>query len=88
MHFEVWPEHMLHNKTFQHLQIELVAVREVKSLSSRKAEKGDHTSDFVADSLLRLILAMRFRSKGEPTTTGAHHLLSKLVECRWEMSLV
>lgn len=63
------------------------ADNQVKMLRSRKADNDRHSADAVADVLFRVILALRFRRKGEVQLVSVRKLLETLLEGRGEESL-
>lgn len=77
--------------TFATLDDDLYGTRakdnQVKTLSSRKADREGHAADTVADALFRVTLAVRFRRRGQTQTTNVIKLLDILVESRGEQSL-
>lgn len=59
---------------------------QVKSLSSRKADREGHSADAVADALTRIVLALRFRRRGEALTDALRQLLTIFFEGRGEQA--
>ncbi|PXF43284.1 hypothetical protein BWQ96_06981 [Gracilariopsis chorda] len=57
---------------------------QVKMLSARKADKEGHSADALADALFRIILAIRFRRRGEAQTESVKKLLSTVLDGRGE----
>lgn len=60
---------------------------QVKMLRFRKADKEGHTADAVADALFRIVLAIRFRRRGEAQTDSVRKLLTTLNNGRGEEAL-
>lgn len=47
----------------------------VKSLSSRKADREGHSGDAITDALFRVMLEVRFRSRGETKAANVEKLV-------------
>ena len=60
---------------------------QVKSLSSRKADREGHIADAVADAFFRVTLMVRFRRRGESQLTNVRSLIADLLESRGEQSM-
>lgn len=50
----------------------------MKCLTVRKVDKEGNIAELTAHGLLRLVLVIQFRCRGELVTTGVHRLLSLL----------
>ena len=61
--------------------------KQFKMLGSRKADKEGHSADAVADALFRIVLAIRFRRRGEQQTESVRKLFSILMDGRGEEAL-
>lgn len=60
---------------------------QVKTISSRKADREGHTADAIADALFRITLMVRFRRRGVTQTSNVSSLLDALLEGRGEQSV-
>lgn len=49
-------------------------------LSSRKADREGHSADTIADALSRMVLAMRFRDRGEEQLDSVANMLSTVFD--------
>ena len=63
------------------------ADNQVKNLSSRKANREGHSADVTAYALFRIIMALRFRRRGETVVDPVRKLVSTLTEGRGEQAL-
>lgn len=53
---------------------------QVNTISNRKADNEGHSADAVANAFLRVIIALRFRRRGESQEENVRTLFKKLVE--------
>ncbi|PXF45600.1 hypothetical protein BWQ96_04605 [Gracilariopsis chorda] len=53
-------------------------------ISSRKADREGHSADALADALFRIVLAIRFRRRGEAQTESVRKMLVTLMDGRRE----
>jgi hypothetical protein len=78
------------NHTFATLDDDLYGTRavdnQVKTLSSRKADREGHCADALADALFRITLFVRFRRRGNSQANNVRNLLNCVLESRGEQS--
>jgi YqaJ-like viral recombinase domain len=78
------------NHTYATLDDDLYGTRasdnQVKSLSSRKADREGHCADALADALFRITFFVRFRRRGRTQSDNVNQLLSSILESRGEQS--
>lgn len=60
---------------------------QVKTLSSRKADKEGHSADVLCDAFFRITLGVRFRRRGESQASNVEKLLDVFTSGHGEMSL-
>jgi hypothetical protein len=60
---------------------------QVKTLSSRKADKEGHCADALADALFRITFMVRFRRRGEAQSLSVSKLLEDVLYARGEQSV-
>ena len=60
---------------------------QVKTISSRKADREGHTADAIADALFRITSMMRFRRRGVSQSSNVSSLLDAVLEGGGEHSL-
>lgn len=60
---------------------------QVKTLSSRKADKEGHSADVLCDTLFRITLGVRFRRRGDSQASNADKLLDVFNSGHGEISL-
>lgn len=63
------------------------ADNQVKMLSARKADREGHSADAVADALSRVVMALRFRRRGESQVESVGKLLSTLLDGKGQEAL-